>query len=155
MIYSHEKVQRIKTQYPPGTRIQLQSMSGETDMLPGIIGTVDFVDDIGQLQMTWDNGRTLALIPGEDIFTVISQPKHEPCADGSNLGYVLDEQWQEKPHAMEHFQATMEYKGCNRLNFVLDISQSLHCYDFLPYAAAVIEHGKKPQSKTGWFIPVQ
>jgi hypothetical protein len=80
MIYSHEKVQRIKTQYPPGTRIQLQSMSGETDMLPGIIGTVDFVDDIGQLQMTWDNGRTLALDPSEDIFTVISQPKHEPCA---------------------------------------------------------------------------
>jgi hypothetical protein len=41
-------------------------MLGETDMPSGIIGTVDFVDNIGQLQMTWDNGRTLALVPGED-----------------------------------------------------------------------------------------
>ncbi len=66
MVYSHEKVQRIKAQYPAGTRIRLQSMLGETDMPSGIIGTVDFVDNIGQLQMTWDNGRTLALVPGED-----------------------------------------------------------------------------------------
>ncbi|WP_347491230.1 hypothetical protein ABDB91_08830 [Desulfoscipio sp. XC116] len=57
--------------------------------------------------------------------------------DGSNLGYVLGEQWQGKPHAMKQFQAAMEYEGCDRLDFALDISQNLHGYDFLPDAATV------------------
>ena len=26
------------------------------------------VDDAGQLHMQWDNGRTLAVVPGEDSF---------------------------------------------------------------------------------------
>lgn len=393
MVDGHEKVQRIKAQYPSGTRIRLQSMSGEMDMPSGMMGTVDFVDDIGQLQMTWDNGRTLALVPGEDTFTVISQPKHESyieetselsekqhpienegqhtqeqhrqnicfpvglswtaspqedlfienritemspkeillleaamqmapvktaadfinlsfqlycyeicypakderelgeyvaryleygkdsalsyidkeklgrhyrarqspgvftggayvfptgqaaqpvydgtnlselkddeysvklklasasnkegvwlrlpdyaevnsgrpdelrialdtlgvsslqecraieavCVlpnirnlleqydsldklvwDGTNLGYVLDEQWQGKPHAMELFQAAMEYEGCDRLDFALDISQNLHCYDFLPNATAVTEHEKKAAIENGLVRP--
>ncbi len=75
MFFDHRKVQRIKAQYSGGTRIQLHSMSGEADMPSGMTGTVDFVDDAGQLQMTWDNGRSLALVPGEDSFSVISRPK--------------------------------------------------------------------------------
>ena len=43
---------------------------------PGTEGVVDVVDDDGQLHMKWDNGRTLALIPGEDSFTVLP-PKLE------------------------------------------------------------------------------
>jgi len=69
------KVERLKEMYPKGTRIRLAAMSGELNMPSGLMGTVDFVDDIGQLQMTWDNGRTLALVPGEDSFSAISQPK--------------------------------------------------------------------------------
>ena len=93
------------------------------------------------------------MIPARIYLLLSLSRSTNPVRDGSNLGYVLDEQWQEKPHAMEHFQATMEYKGCNRLNFVLDISQSLHCYDFLPYAAAVIEHGKKAAIENGLVHP--
>lgn len=69
------KVERLKQMYPKGTRIRLAAMSGELDMLSGLMGTVDVVDDIGQLQMTWDNGRTLALVPGEDSFSAVSQPE--------------------------------------------------------------------------------
>ena len=35
---------------------------------PGTRGSVRFVDDMGSIHMHWDNGRTLALIPGEDSF---------------------------------------------------------------------------------------
>ncbi|WP_088225793.1 DUF4314 domain-containing protein [Desulfosporosinus sp. FKB] len=75
MLNERNKVERLKEMYPKGTHIRLTAMSGELDMPSGLTGTVDFVDDIGQLQMTWDNGRTLALVPGEDSFSAISQPK--------------------------------------------------------------------------------
>ena len=62
----------IKEQYPPGTRIRLNSMEDPYHpILPGTEGEVDFVDDKGQIFMKWDNGRTLPLIPGEDSFTVL------------------------------------------------------------------------------------
>lgn len=65
-------VETIKRQYQPGTRIRLQSMSDPYDPVPsGSEGTVMLVDDIGQIHMKWDNGRTLALVPGEDSFTKI------------------------------------------------------------------------------------
>ena len=65
-------VETIKRQYQPGTRIRLQSMSDPYDPIPsGTEGTVMLVDDIGQIHMKWDNGRTLALVPGEDSFTKI------------------------------------------------------------------------------------
>lgn len=40
-------VERLKEMYPKGTRIRLAAMSGEMDMPSGLMGTVDFVDDIG------------------------------------------------------------------------------------------------------------
>ena len=32
------------------------------------VGTRSIWNDIGQIHMKWDNGRTLALVPGEDSF---------------------------------------------------------------------------------------
>ena len=62
----------IKEQYSPGTRIRLNAMDDPyAPILPGTEGEVDYVDDAGQLHMKWDNGRSLALIPGEDSFTVL------------------------------------------------------------------------------------
>ena len=62
----------IKEQYPPGTRIRLNSMDDPyAPILPGTEGEVDFVDDEGQIFMKWDNGRTLPLVPGEDSFRAI------------------------------------------------------------------------------------
>ena len=62
----------IREQYPPGTRVRLNSMEDPyAPILPGTEGEVDFVDDEGQIFTNWNNGRTLPLIPGEDSFTVL------------------------------------------------------------------------------------
>ena len=70
-------VKFMQAQYPPGTRIRLGSMSDPYAPVPsGTEGVVELVDDAGQLHMKWDNGRTLAIVPGEDSFTVLP-PKLE------------------------------------------------------------------------------
>lgn len=59
----------IKEAYPPGTRVLLINMEDPFAPVPsGTRGTVKAVDDIGQIHMQWDNGRTLAIVPGEDSF---------------------------------------------------------------------------------------
>ena len=61
-----------KEMYPKGSRIELVEMNDDLCPVPsGTQGTVEFVDDMGQIHMKWDNGRTLALIPGEDSFKKI------------------------------------------------------------------------------------
>jgi hypothetical protein len=58
-----------KERYPKGTRLELISMEDPyAPIESGTQGTVEFVDDMGQIHMRWDNGRTLALIPNEDEF---------------------------------------------------------------------------------------
>lgn len=62
------EVADIKHQYPQGTRIELELMVDSYAVPPGTRGTVDHVDDAGQIHMRWENGRTLAVIPGVDSF---------------------------------------------------------------------------------------
>lgn len=64
-----EQAKRSRELYPPGTRIELLGMDDPfAPIEPGTRGTVRMVDDAGQLHMQWDNGRTLAVVPGEDSF---------------------------------------------------------------------------------------
>ena len=74
-MFDREFAQRIKAQYPEGTRIRLEHMTDPQAVPSGTEGTVIGVDSIGQIMMKWDNGRSLSLIPGEDSFSII--PKRE------------------------------------------------------------------------------
>lgn len=66
---TEKEILRIRTMYPVGTRIALISMDDPyTTLKPGDIGTVQGVDDMGQIMMKWDKGGSLSLIPGEDSF---------------------------------------------------------------------------------------
>ena len=61
--------QRMKDNYPPGTRIMLLSMGDDPRPVEGNTrGTVMAVDDIGTLHCDFDNGRSLGIVPGEDSF---------------------------------------------------------------------------------------
>ena len=70
---NREEIAQIKGKYPKGTPIHLHCMEGEPFMPPGSRGTVDHVDDIGQIHMKWENGSTLALIVGIDQFEIVAQ----------------------------------------------------------------------------------
>ena len=59
----------------PGDRIRLLSMPDDPDPIPaGSTGTVisTTTGTFAQLDVDWDNGRTLALIPGVDQYEIIS-----------------------------------------------------------------------------------
>ena len=72
------RVENIKRMYPPGTRIELISMSDPYSPVPsGTKGTVSFVDDIGTIHPKWDNGRSLGVVVGEDEFRKLSQSEIE------------------------------------------------------------------------------
>lgn len=78
---NQHQVESFKKKYPPGTRIELESMHGEEDMHKGLTGTVKHIDGAGQLHIAWDTGRTLALIPDVDRFRVISKQPDDMDAD--------------------------------------------------------------------------
>lgn len=69
MFPSREMVENLRARYPAGTRICLDYMGDDPHPIePGTRGTVNFVDDIGTVHCTFENGRTLGLVPGEDLF---------------------------------------------------------------------------------------
>ena len=63
---SRETVERIREQYPAGTRIELIRMEDEQAPPIGTSGTVVGVDDIGSIIVQWDNGSSLNVVYGED-----------------------------------------------------------------------------------------
>ena len=63
-----------KELFPAGTRVVLLGMEDSYAPVPkGTRGTVDFVDDFGQIHMKWDNGRTLAIVPQVDSFRKLNE----------------------------------------------------------------------------------
>ena len=64
---SREIVERIRREYPAGTRVELVRMDDVQAPPAGTQGTVKGVDDTGSLLMRWDNGSGLNVVYGEDI----------------------------------------------------------------------------------------
>ena len=71
---SRSQVDFTRSSYPPGTRIVLSRMNDPFSPVElGTRGTVRYVDDAGQVGVTWYNGRSLSLIPGVDSFRKLTQ----------------------------------------------------------------------------------
>ena len=71
---TRQQVEFTRLSYPPGSRILLNQMTDPFAPVPsGTRGTVRYVDDAGQVGVSWDNGRSLSLIPGEDSFRKLTQ----------------------------------------------------------------------------------
>ena len=77
---TRQQVELTRQNYPPGTRIVLNCMNDAfAPVESGTRGTVRYIDDAGQLGVTWDNGRSLSLIRGVDSFRELTQ--HEIAQD--------------------------------------------------------------------------
>ena len=74
---SREIVERIRREYPAGTRVELVRMDDAQAPLAGTLGTVLGVDDTGSLLMRWDNGSGLNVIYGEDIVRKVGDRRAE------------------------------------------------------------------------------
>ena len=86
-------VKLLREQFPPGTRIRLDSEMKDPQPIPkGMTGTVQGIDDAGQLLMKWDNGRGLSLVPGEDDFSVV-KPQKLKLYMPLKLGYYEKNDW--------------------------------------------------------------
>ena len=67
MIFVNDKtLERIRRQYPAGTRVELVKMDDFQAPPLGTKGTVTAVDDSGSLLVHWDNGSSLNVIYGID-----------------------------------------------------------------------------------------
>ncbi len=64
---NRETVERVREEYPAGTRVELVRMDDLQAPPVGTQGTVKRVDDTGSLIMAWDNGSGLNVVYGEDI----------------------------------------------------------------------------------------
>lgn len=64
---SKETVERIRKEYPVGTRVELVQMDDPQAPPVGTKGTVRGVDDIGSILVAWDSGGSLSVVYGEDI----------------------------------------------------------------------------------------
>ena len=66
---SSREVAYIRQKYPAGTRIRLVAMRDPFNPIPPGDGTVEHVDDAGQIWCKFDCGRSgLAVVPGVDAF---------------------------------------------------------------------------------------
>ena len=60
---TQKELERLRQQYPKGTRLKLISMEDPQGVPEGTVGEVELVDDIGQIHVRGETGSGLALIP--------------------------------------------------------------------------------------------
>lgn len=64
-----QQSESIKKMYEKGTRVRCLHMNDPYQPVPeGMTGTVTAIDDAGTIHVHWDNGSSLGLIPGVDLF---------------------------------------------------------------------------------------
>ena len=63
---NREAVERVRREFPAGTRVELVQMDDAQAPPIGTKGTVTGVDDTASVMVAWDNGSSLHVIYGED-----------------------------------------------------------------------------------------
>lgn len=61
-----EVLEKLKEEYPEGTRVKLVQMDDAYAPPVGTFGRVQHVDATGSIHVKWDNGSSLAVLYGVD-----------------------------------------------------------------------------------------
>ena len=123
---SKEIVERIRKEYPVGSRVELVRMDDPQAPPVGTKGTVRGVDDIGSIMVAWDNGSTARISAGgatmnEKIREQILAVRKTGCSnmfDVPMVQYIANEMrfyelvvfLEEHRSEYVHFILTGEYK---------------------------------------------
>lgn len=67
-IPSREIVNRLRNEYPAGTRIKLIGMDDVQAPPIGTLGTVKGVNDMSSIRVHWDTGSSLSLVYDIDLY---------------------------------------------------------------------------------------
>lgn len=63
---TEKELEVIRNRYPEGQRVRLTKMIDPQAPPIGTLGTVKYVDDMGDVGISWDTGSSLKLILSED-----------------------------------------------------------------------------------------
>ena len=72
---NRETVERVRREYPAGTRVELVRMDDAQAPPIGTRGTVEGVDDTASIMVRWDNGSRLHVVYGEDACRKLSDDR--------------------------------------------------------------------------------
>lgn len=104
---SKEIVDRVRSQYLAGCRVELMQMDDVQAPPIGTKGTVIGVDDTGSVLVHWDNGSHLNVVYGEDKCRKLSTVK--------TICYGKEDVWDSREEAEQFFlRAMMGSDGSER-----------------------------------------
>lgn len=72
-IPSERAIERIKNQYPIGARVELVFMDDTQAPPIGTFGTVEYVDDMGDIGVAWDTGSHLKIVYNIDCCKIVRE----------------------------------------------------------------------------------
>lgn len=96
---SKETVERVRREYPAGTRVALVQMDDVQAPPIGTLGTILGVDDTASLLVWWDNGSHLNVVYGEDAVKKVVVVR--------TVCYGKTEEWFSREEAEQFFLRAM------------------------------------------------
>ncbi len=92
---SKKIVEKVRNDYPIGTRVRLTRMEDKQAPPIGTKGTVVGVDDTASIMVNWDNGSGLNIVYGEDRCR-----KLDPV---TTICYREKDEWEDRQEAIDFF----------------------------------------------------
>ena len=118
-----EEVERLKNQYPVGTRIVLCKMDDDQAPPVGTKGTVQGIDDIGSLIVKWDNGCGLNVVYGVD--------EVEKLDSVTTVCYGQERVWDSRTEAKDYFlDGIFASEGSERERYAFIYTKLILGYDY-------------------------